>query len=433
MLAALTGWNRRACTIFCVARLHELQNTSSNRWIFRGMTSGMPQLYTGNNTSAGTIGRLVTNAAANPTSTLFYPCNTAIYAIRNSTTAYDVFLQDVASKYSATAHSTDTTEATGFRIMGNSTAGQRVAGDYYEFLVYGSALSDADMEATLAQLRSDYLLASWTTQIIVHGDSIPFGGKSATQENWPDLLGFDLPNTVKLINCGDPGKNIATLAGQGTNYIDAKKSASFTENLLLFQAGSNSLTASGETIYTALASYMADRATAGWTRSAVATITPRSDGVYSDSAANRTDFNARIRAGWPTISLGCMDFGAHPLIGDQGDEADTDYYNNDLCHPNGAGHQVMEKVALPIVYGALYGALPGNVKTGASNMGVGGTYPTTEASKAEQLATDQAAVIAAKGSIVKNVSILGTTGADRGTYAPTAAELGTHVRPGVQT
>jgi hypothetical protein len=64
------------------------------------------------------------------------------------------------------------------------------------------------------------------------------------------------------------------------------------------------------------------------------------------------------------------------------------------------------------------------VVTGHDNYtgGTGGTYPTTAASKAEQLATDQAAVAAKTGDIRDGVTVLGQegTGQDIGGWNPTS-------------
>lgn len=205
--------------------------------------------------------------------------------------------------------------------------------------------------------------------IVCDGDSITAGTGTNTLP-WPTQLATALGSTYLVRNVGVSGKQVSELTTDAATGVDPKFSEDFDRNLCVLFGGTNDIyfnadaSDAGSTTISNIAAYCAARQAVGWTV-VVVTILPRG-GDFSTStlpATKATHFNARraavntsVRANYLTYANALADVAINATIGDDGDDANTTYYQDNI-HPTNAGATVIEGIILAALVAAGYVSL----------------------------------------------------------------------------
>lgn len=192
------------------------------------------------------------------------------------------------------------------------------------------------------------LLAYFTSinDIAFEGDSITTGS-GASNGGYGQLYANTGPNASALINAVS-ASTTTTLASRAT-ALDARLVAPARRHILTVLIGLNDFVVLGSstaTFLTALTSYCDARRAAGW-YVVLCTLLPASDVGFNGTWRN--DANTGIRAMLGAHADAICDFAAHPIMGVDGADTDTDLYDVIGEHPTDLGHTYLAEVMTPIL------------------------------------------------------------------------------------
>ncbi|MDE1158462.1 MAG: arabinofuranosidase catalytic domain-containing protein [Neorhizobium sp.] len=230
--------------------------------------------------------------------------------------------------------------------------------NFLAFVIYPTALTDANASLVRDALNATFGLPTAFTSVVVQvGDSIKYGptviesleGRTDTRLIRPSLKG-----TPAIYNMGLSSQLLSgsgQLAANASTREDLLIAAStgFSKRVLDIEIGTNDIGAgaTGATVYSAMATYVSGRRSAGATHIILRTLLPRS-GSYT---AEINAYNALVRAN----SIGAdaiADVAAHPVMGLQASVSDLALYQDGL-HPTGYGYSLFA----PIVAAAINSVL----------------------------------------------------------------------------
>ena len=223
-----------------------------------------------------------------------------------------------------------------------------LAGDLYQLLLYGHALTDLEKAQVKTKLLADAGLSSITapTRLAVFdGNSMTYGVSASGGYEYPQAVMRMLGPKWTHINRGISGESISGLVSKAAP-IDALYDASREQNVYIGWEGPNSINTGGLTgaqAYTQYAAWLAAHRAVGW-KVVACTITPWNIAGFE---AKRQAFNALVRANYTTFADVLADLGADPVIGQPGQESDST--RTDGIHMTNLGYlSVAERVAQAI-------------------------------------------------------------------------------------
>ena len=256
--------------------------------------------------------------------------------------------------------------------------------------VYGTSAVANDTGLHLDNFSASNLSDTGKVAIVVDGDSImtSYGTTPAyADDQCPYHIAASL-GAARLYNYAAAGQTVVQMASDAAAQVDATLAAlTGMTPVLVIMGGINDVGGADDaaTIAANIKAYCAARRAAGWGHIVGCTLLPTLS-VTGAKEVKRRAVNDALRAD----TTFCDVFVDAALDERLLSYKDTRYIQNaDGTHPTTQGRVVMG--------GIIASAIQGRISSLA------------------QLATDQAAVIAAKADIRKDVSILGTTGSDRGT------------------
>lgn len=221
------------------------------------------------------------------------------------------------------------TNATGITIGANGvgTPNQYGAVQIAALAVYSRDLTAAEISQIQAYFISKYLRA----RLIFVGDSIVVGTSAASSNGFSAHTW--LSKSVSSVNLGVGGTTVVQMVAKAA-YETANWKSQNTLNTVVIMGGTNDLASSGTgaATYAALVRLIKVWQSAGF-RVVVVTMLPR-----TGTDVERAAYNALIRSGAITHNYTVADAGGDALMGQNGQNTDTTYYNVDAVHPNDTGH-----------------------------------------------------------------------------------------------
>lgn len=178
------------------------------------------------------------------------------------------------------------------------------------------------------------------------GDSLTLGAFVSASDTYPAQLATTLGSPWTVENLGQSGQTLSTLTTYGASYTDPHRDPRATKSILAPWIGTNDLGAgvSAASLYTSYVAFCQARKTAGW-KVVAFTILPRTNaGDPADFEAQRTAFNALVRANYTAFAHALADVGADATIGVAGAQNNATYYNADKVHLLAAGYTIVKNI-----------------------------------------------------------------------------------------
>jgi len=247
-------------------------------------------------------------------------------------------------------------QSSGNFYLGSSNAGPWAGsgfdGTMYRFRSYATQLTAAQIAIISTAFRNDVSsrgapvtplpIVGTTPQLHAIGDSITFGYGVSTP--WPALLTLNNQPNYAITNWGITGVYMEAVTGSEPNRAGTRcLTTQGPANAIVFM-GTNSLQVN-ETpnqVMAALAGEVQILKTAGC-RVFLGTMISRT-GPGLDAAKNT--FDALMLQQYKAVGAdGIIDFAANPLLGADGANANTTYFQVDAIHPTQAGQQLLANAA----------------------------------------------------------------------------------------
>lgn len=238
---------------------------------------------------------------------------------------------------------------TGF--IGGIGAGQAQAfvGDYRALLLYGTAGTVSQVMALQSYLRSYYGLGAATPAdqtIIVDGDSLILGylGNGVARSFYELVLEAQV-SPFHAYNLGVSGQTTAQMLADVSTQIIPKINPAHSRNVVFTGGGTNDISQSvpAATIYATIVAYSQAVQAAGAVH-VQETVLPR--GTVAAQETARQTLNDLIRNGAATYGYVVSDAGGDPIIGVDGAQNDTTYFQSDKTHTTLAGDQIRASYAV---------------------------------------------------------------------------------------
>lgn len=246
---------------------------------------------------------------------------------------------------------------------GSTAAGNWGMFDLYELILYDTRLTDAEGDATVAALTSDWAIPAVTNQFILEGDSIAQGTGEVVSGLSSGVVvsapGAGLvPDNWRVLNLGVSGNTINNLTNRRNAVAGWTAYPRPGRNVMAFEIGRNDF-ATGVTatqhyanVVTYLSEAVAGVLAKGWEVRVMANI--------ATAPALQTEvetFRAMLRApGFLTncnagpgqlydgqlqvIDTDLIEHGGQPVFATADDTLDRDYYVGDRTHPTILGAEV---------------------------------------------------------------------------------------------
>lgn len=227
------------------------------------------------------------------------------------------------------------------------------------FVVYGTALSDANAAAVRDALNATFGIATNDNQIVLVGSSSLFGASVTTS-----LEGRSPVRSVRPALTGNPALYNMGLSSQrltGTGHL-ADLSATredllaadgnYGRRVLFIQIGANDLNSFGETpgyaatLYSAMEAYVSARRAAGFSHVVICTIPPRTSFLSGQRQTEWLAYNDLVRANSAGADVIC-DLASHPVMGLPASVSDLALYQDGI-HPTGAGNDLVALTGSPV-------------------------------------------------------------------------------------
>ncbi len=208
----------------------------------------------------------------------------------------------------------------------------------------------SDPGSTTRDKLEKYLRAKWfpvpVGGYVFEGDSLTSGvGATPGVSDYPTQLMNLLSVPYNKTNVGAASDFISGMIAEGYLEVDPLYNPGVPRNYAFIWAGTNDVARgdSATTVYNNIVTWCNRRKDLGWTV-IVLTMLPR---VAFDAGmiTNRHTINTNIVSNWATFADCLVDLAADGRIGDDGDYADTTYYNVDQTHLNPTGYGVVASLA----------------------------------------------------------------------------------------
>jgi hypothetical protein len=232
-------------------------------------------------------------------------------------------------------------------------------GTYYRLRTYSTQLTSAQMASVSAFITSEIAdrgvpvapvpAALTSPQLFAIGDSITQGASASLP--WPTQLTLNNQPAYAIHNNGIYGAAIEDLFGSEANMVAPKCKTSSGPSVAIVFAGTNSFYYGGGTtptiVYSHLASEIATLKNAGCKVFAGTMISRGgSDGNGISYDVEKNAYDALILSQAKTSGAdGIIDFAANPLVGADGANANTTYFDGDTTHPTNAGQVLLGAAA----------------------------------------------------------------------------------------
>ncbi len=270
-----------------------------------------------------------------PRETVFYAGGNIFldYTAESSWQLYTIVANAASSVFTIeniTLAGSGATNAAGITIGANGvgTPNQYAACQIAALAIYSRALSSEEIAKLQQYFRMRYL----ATRLVFVGDSITHGTAATGAVGFSALTWLNkLKSSVDL---GVGGTTIVQMLAKASYESFAWKRVNRTLNTVVIMGGTNDIAtgATGAATYANLVKLCAIWRSVGW-RVVVVTMLPR-----TGTDAERASYNTLIRNNYATFADGLADAGGDALMGQNGQNTDTTYYNVDTVHPNDTGH-----------------------------------------------------------------------------------------------
>jgi len=272
-------------------------------------------------------------------------------------------------------------------------AGSGFNGTAYRFRTYATQLAAGDVQTISASIRNEVAgrgvavspvpITAATPQLHAIGDSITFGAGASTP--WPSLLTLTNQPTYTTTNWGIYGILLQSLDGSEPNRVGQRCLTSYGPAIAIVFAGTNDMSSgfSPAVTFEAMEGEIQTLKQAGC-RVFVGTMISRvgTDGSGNVMDSDKNAFDALVLGQAKHVGAdGVIDFAANPLLGADGANANTTYFNTDGIHPTQTGQQLLAN-AVSNVLNYTYGynetnphgvtSLPYSMTAGDGAVSVGG-------------------------------------------------------------
>ncbi len=283
------------------------------------------------------------SSPASVTGTRFTRMNPSINAWRAGASSNRVRIDTTEDALTAASAGTNS----GGLIGGSVSAGFSARMEFFAFVSYAAALSDADDALVRAALQNIFPVASPNQNdvVVYEGDSITEGTGDTFLQNSPRQQLPLLSRDVHMHNLAVHGTNAATEYARRVAKLAGVSRSVSGKKIFRISLGSNDIAAgtTGANLFNkSVLPYVQYAQGLGYSV-IVGTIIPRS-GLTAGQETERQAYNALVLSSAAANNYEVADYTALPQFDAQADATNTTYYSGDGVHPNSVGYGLMANV-----------------------------------------------------------------------------------------
>jgi lysophospholipase L1-like esterase len=232
-------------------------------------------------------------------------------------------------------------------------------GTYYRFVAYSAQLTASQIKATSGAIRASITargvavvadpVLNLGPQILAAGDSITIGQGVTSAQAWPANLTLVNQPTYSILNYGISGVTLASITGSEANrLVPLCQGTLGPSNYVIFAGTNDALNlATPQTLGSYMGSVVAAVKKAGC-RVFVGTMLSRTGNASIGGTldAFKDTYDAILLTNAKAYGAdGIIDFAADPLLGADGANSNTTYFQGDGTHPTVAGQLRLSNAA----------------------------------------------------------------------------------------